>query len=120
MKRLLIIEDDADFASIMEMALTKNFIVLVKKDGHNMTETLNNFRPDLLLIDNQVGQKTSKEIITEIRLCTNYAATPFILSSAHPNVEHIAKELMANAWLLKPFKLTDLYAIIEKVLLEIV
>lgn len=116
MKRLLMIEDDADLAAIVEMALYNRFILQIKKDGHNLIEVLDNFKPDVLLIDNHLGQKTAKEIIAEIRLCDGYAAIPFILFSAHSKVEEIARELMANAWLHKPFKLADLYTTIETVL----
>ena len=119
MKRLLIIEDDRDFADIIEMALLNRFLVKVKNDTENLLEVLDDFKPDVLLIDNYVGQKKAIEIISEIRDKDTYANLPLILYSAHPNVEHIANELRANGWLLKPFKLTDLYATIEKVLNEV-
>ncbi len=119
MKKLLIIEDDSDFADIIAMALTNRYLINVKNDTENLLEVLNDFKPDVLLIDNYVGQRKATEIIAEIRHLDVYANLPLILYSAHPNVEHLAKELKANGWLLKPFKLTDLYATIGKVLNEV-
>ena len=65
MKRLLIIEDDLDFTNIIEMALVNKFTVQVKNDAYNLLEVLNNFMPDILLIDNHVGQKKAIEIVTK-------------------------------------------------------
>lgn len=80
MKRLLIIEDDADFSGIIEMTLSRRFILQVKKDGHYLIEVLDNLKPDVLLINNRVPQKTTKEIIAQMRFCKSYILIPLAYS----------------------------------------
>ncbi|WP_160166680.1 response regulator [Arcticibacter svalbardensis] len=116
MKKILVIEDDYDIGFTVEMALADEYVVMVLNEAFHIISSLHDFLPDLILIDNSIGPREAPEIINEIRSFDAYQNIPFVLFSAHPNIEKIADDILANAYLAKPFDLDDLYSCIEGVL----
>jgi CheY-like chemotaxis protein len=119
MKKILCIEDDLDFASIIELALGDLYDVKIVTDTKDVMETLNAFIPDLILIDNYIGMVQAAEVIKEIKTSFLFRNIPFILCSGHVDIKKIALEISASAYLEKPFDLVELYAIVDQVLLTI-
>lgn len=119
MKKILCIEDDLDFASIIELALGDLYEVKIVTDTKDVMETLNAFIPDLILIDNYIGMVQAAEVMKEIKTSSLLQNIPFILCSGHVDIKNIAFEISATAYLEKPFDLTDLYAIVDQVMLTI-
>lgn len=118
MKKILVIEDDQDIADIVEMALSEKYNVKTQTNNHNVLVAFNGFTPDLIMIDNQLGQKNAPEIMQEIKSVTAYKNIPFVLFSGHQDIRRIASEIEANAYLPKPFALVDLYNCIDLVLTD--
>jgi len=116
MKKIFIIEDDEFTSNILMIALGKKYSLTMATDTNNLIEKINVFLPDLLITDNFVGQKVATEIINEIRAQPQLSNIPVILFSGHPNIEKLAKEIAASAYLAKPFSLKDLNACIDNVL----
>jgi DNA-binding NtrC family response regulator len=116
MKKVLVIEDDNDIADVVEMILEGKYIVLIQRTGHNLAHVAAQFMPDVLLIDNGVGQKNAREMIAEIKGAQDYQLCPYILFSANQNIAQIATEIQAAAYIAKPFDLDDLHHTIEEVL----
>lgn len=115
MKKILVIEDDQDIAEIVEMALMQKYVVKTETDNSLILAAFKNFTPDLILVDNYIGQKQATEIIKEIKNINAYKNIPFVLFSGHHEIERLAGELHANAYLAKPFDLVDLYKCIDQV-----
>ncbi|AMR33569.1 hypothetical protein A0256_20140 [Mucilaginibacter sp. PAMC 26640] len=116
MKKIFVIEDDKDIADFLEIALCERYTVLAKRNGTNLLPVLTQFMPDLILIDNQIGQRNASEILDEIRSADYSLKIPLILFSGHPDIAAIAIKLKADAYLAKPFNLVDLYSCIAAVL----
>ncbi|WP_413671106.1 response regulator [Mucilaginibacter sp. Mucisp86] len=116
MKKILVIEDDADIADIMGIALGDKYEVEVKRDGHEVVAQIENFLPDLIILDNYIGQRQAGEIIKEIHQYDDHRTIPFVLFSGHENIIHLAKMLNATSFLAKPFALDDLYKCIDGIL----
>ena len=116
LKKILVIEDDQDIADIMEIALGDKYHVEVKTDGYDVVDHVENFNPDLIMLDNYIGQKQAKEIIAEIHLVDDHRNIPFVLFSGHENITQIAKHINATAYLAKPFALDDLYKCVDRIL----
>lgn len=112
------IEDDQDIADIVEMALSEKYDVKIQTDNDNVLTAFEDFTPDLIMIDNQLGQKHAPEIMSEIKSVDAYKKIPFVLFSGHQDIKRIAKEIDANAYLPKPFALVDLYSCIDLVLTD--
>jgi DNA-binding NtrC family response regulator len=116
LKKILVIEDDPDIADIMEIALSDKYDVAIKTDGYDVSDHIENFSPDLIMLDNYIGQKQAREIIAEIHLVDDYRSIPFVLFSGHENITQIAKNINATAYLAKPFALDDLYKCVDDIL----
>jgi DNA-binding response OmpR family regulator len=117
-KNILVIEDDQDIADIVEMALSEKYNVKTQTNNSEVLKAFEGFTPDLIMIDNQLGQKQAPEIILEIKSYTAYKNIPFVLFSGHQDIKRIAAEMDADAYLPKPFALVDLYSCIDLVLTE--
>jgi DNA-binding response OmpR family regulator len=117
-KKILVIEDDQDIADIVEMALNEMYDVRTQTDNSQILGSFIDFKPDLILVDNQIGQRNATEIMTEIKGADDYNNIPFVLFSGHEDIKRIATEMDANAYLPKPFALVDLYSCIDLVLSE--
>ena len=113
MKKILVIEDDQDIADIVEMALNEKYIVRTQTDNDYILDAFENFTPDLIMVDNQLGQKNAPEIVKEIKSIDAYKNIPFVLFSGHHDIKRIATEIDADAYLAKPFSLVDLYSCID-------
>lgn len=116
MKKILVIEDDQDIADIVEMALADLYKVQTQTDNSLILDSFKAFKPDLILVDNQIGQRNATEIVSEIKSTDDYNNIPFVLFSGHEDIRRIASEIEANAYLPKPFALVDLYECIDVVL----
>ena len=118
MKKILIIEDDQDIAEIVAMALEGKHEVKFETDNQKILAVFNSFQPDLIIIDNQLSQKQAGDVIAEIKNLGVYKDIPFVLFSGHHDIQQVAAEINATAYLAKPFALNDLYACIDKVLTQ--
>ena len=116
MKKIFIIEDDADTADILTLLLAKRYRLSIIHDTLYLMEKMNDFLPDLIITDNFVGQKVAAEIIKEIRSENRFSLIPVILFSAHPDIHKLSIEIAAAAYINKPFALQNLNSCIEKVL----
>ncbi|AYL97548.1 response regulator [Mucilaginibacter celer] len=116
LKKILVIEDDPDIADIMEIALGDKYDVAIKMDGYDISDHVESFSPDLIMLDNYIGQKEAKEIIAEIHLVDDHRTIPFVLFSGHDDITRIAQHINATAYLAKPFALDDLYKCVDAIL----
>ena len=116
MKKILVIEDDQDIADIVVMALTDKYVVKTEMDNKHILDALNSFTPDLIMVDNYIGQKQAPEIMREIKNVVAYKNIPFVLFSGHHDIKRIATEIDADAYLAKPFDLDDLHKCIDTIL----
>lgn len=116
LKKIFVIEDDQDIAEIVEMALNHKYMVKTETDNREILNALGNFTPDLIMVDNYIGQKQAPEIMREIKNVTAYKNIPFVLFSGHQDIKRIAAEIDADAYLAKPFDLAELQKCIDGVL----
>jgi DNA-binding NtrC family response regulator len=119
MKKILVIDDDEDITFIVEMALAEKYIIKVRNDTKNLIGVIEDFLPNIILLDNYVGNKLAQEIVAEIRKHEAIKDIPLILFSAHDDIAKLAENVNASAFLPKPFELESLYSTIENILVEI-
>ncbi|MHA4810782.1 response regulator [Flavitalea flava] len=116
MKKIVIIEDDPDITEIIKLALAGKHLVEASNDMQGLLPLLEEFRPDLIMIDYYIGHKKADEVMQEIQALATRKDIPFILFTGHQDIKYLAGKMGASAWLAKPFALAELYACIEKVL----
>lgn len=110
-KRILIIDDEINFANIMKLELERDPRLEAKfatwgRDGVTMAET---YLPDLCLIDFMLPDITGDQVLAAIRDMRELKKTKMVVYSAHtrdairqhPNLEARLQELGAHEFLSK-------------------
>lgn len=108
-KRVLICDDDADILFICSYIFEKQGMeVVTQTHCNNIVETVKNVQPDVILMDNWIpdsgGIIASRTIKENIEL--NHI--PIVYFSANNDIQALAREAGADAFLAKPFDLDDL------------
>jgi two-component system response regulator AdeR len=79
-KCILVVEDDADSASILEAYLRRDgFEVLLAEDGQRGVELHRQCRPDLILLDVMLPRMSGTEVLSVVRRSSD---TPVLLVTA--------------------------------------
>ena len=114
-RTILIIDDDKCTVEIVSMIL-KNAGYRVNFETDGKLEFLKQLNiPDLILLDNWLGEEDGAVICAKLKATKEVAAVPIIMISATLDIESIAQRAGASTFLPKPFsmqellKLTDSY-----------
>jgi adenylate cyclase len=117
--KILIVEDD-----ITQAELLKNFIsmwgykIQVVYDGGEAQKVLEEFKPDLVLLDIYLPNKPGLEILKDIRRNPEYDLIPVFVMSADSSeeVKIVTMSNGANEFIVKPIKMADLIMKIQSAL----
>jgi CheY-like chemotaxis protein len=103
--RILVIEDDPDFLSVVSYLLTANgYTLLTARDGREGLEKAQKEQPDLILTDLMLPQLNGYEICSMLKQDLRYRGIPVIVSSAtkiQQKDKQLAKDCGADAFILK-------------------
>jgi DNA-binding response OmpR family regulator len=116
MKKILLIEDDADLFSLLKYNITKEgFVLTGLQTGKGALELCRQFRPDLILLDIMLPDSDGLEICKAIRKDPDLAATPviFLTARASETDRIVGLEIGANDYVVKPFFVRELIARIK-------
>ena len=113
LKRILVLDDNHDILEIVHETLAyENFEVKSTSSGEDVIPLIEQFSPDLLILDYRVAGENGGEICRKVKSRPEFSDIPVIIFSAYINN---AEELMAygcDAIINKPFDLNEL---VEKV-----
>lgn len=89
LQNILCVEDDPDIRMILDLALSKigGYQVVMAEDARQALKRLDNFKPDLLLLDLMLPGMTGLELFSRVRARPEYASTPAILLTAKLSVQ---------------------------------
>lgn len=113
MKKIVLIEDDADLFSLVKYNLEKEgFAVRGTQNGMNALDLCRRERPDLVLLDIMLPDSDGLEICRKIRAHPDFAHLPLIFLTARASETDrvVGLELGANDYLVKPFFIRELIA----------
>jgi len=113
-RRILVVEDDVAVGTILAEALTQeNYDVQLTSSAREALELVKNFRPHLVLTDNDMPEMTGVEMLREFRTQRNYVTVIFI--SGRTDAQFVAEALKAGAddYIRKPFRMNELFARVE-------
>ena len=116
MKKILIIEDDADLYALLHYNLEKEgFKPVGQQTGKGAVELCKRERPDLILLDVMLPDADGLEICRSIRALPELAQIPVIFLTARASEADriIGLELGANDYIVKPFFIRELIARIK-------
>jgi DNA-binding response OmpR family regulator len=116
MKKILLIEDDADLFALLRYNLEKEgFALFGQQTGGGALELCRQVKPDLILLDIMLPDSDGLDICKGIRKDPDLAATPviFLTARASETDRIVGLELGANDYVVKPFFVRELIARIK-------
>ncbi|MBD1392712.1 response regulator [Mucilaginibacter glaciei] len=112
-KRILVLDDNQDILDIVHETLTyENFEVKSTGESIEVMPLVEEFNPDLVILDFRVAGTNGGELCRKIKTHPKYSNTPVIIFSAYINRDADILAYGCDAIINKPFDLTEL---VEKV-----
>lgn len=109
MSKILVVDDDTDILSVMEMLLTmKGFQVEITSKGENIFSKIESFKPDLILLDVLLSGHDGRTICRQLKANDQTQMIPVIMFSAHPGAAASISEYGADDFISKPFDVNNL------------
>jgi DNA-binding response OmpR family regulator len=116
MRKIALIEDDADLYALVKYNLEKEgFAVVGAQSGRGVLELCRRERPDLILLDVMLPDSDGLELCKAIRQHPELAHLPIIFLTARASETDriVGLELGANDYIVKPFFVRELIARIK-------
>ena len=113
-KRILVIEDDRDVATLLTMRLEREgFRVAVANDGETGLDKIRRSAPDLVILDLMLPGMPGEEVCKTIREDHDgrISALPIIVLTGKTSDADriICKVIGANSFLIKPYEVNRLF-----------
>jgi DNA-binding response OmpR family regulator len=118
-KKILIIDDEVDFAIAVKVNLEANgYLVASADNGKAGIETVKKWSPDLILLDLVMPEMNGFLVLSELKKDPYTATIPVIMLTAKTESEYAtdAGSLGALGYVSKPIKMHELEAAIRKYL----
>jgi DNA-binding response OmpR family regulator len=117
MKRILVFDDEEGILEAVRIVLTeKGYLVEGYLSFNNIFKIMDDFHPDLMIIDLWMPDFIGEKIIKKIKSNPDTKQIPIIVLSASNDTKEIALKYGASDYLLKPFDLNDLEIKVDKIL----
>jgi DNA-binding response OmpR family regulator len=113
-KRILVIDDNKDILEIITITLKCEGFEVISSDNADIFSELESIKPDLILLDNWIGNIRGSDLCKTLKDNKAFSHIPVILLSAVHDLEMLANECQADAYLEKPFELIELETIVHQ------
>jgi len=112
-KKVAVVEDEAELAALVEYNLERNgFAVRVLRGARDTMRQLEDFAPDLILLDVMLPETDGFDLCRQIRKHATLARTPILfLTARSEEVDRVlGLELGGDDYVTKPFSIRELIA----------
>ncbi len=113
-KTILVVEDDRDIQEILNYVLTAEGYKVICAEDDSIFNDLPKINPSLVLMDNQLKDSSGTDFCYKIKNNPATSQIPVVLLSANTNIEGLAQEGQADAFLSKPFDVSEVVKIVAK------
>src|SRR5438128_660014 len=115
MDKILIVDDDPDILTLMNMTLSMNgYDVRAIARWEDVDSSIATFSPDLVLLDVSLGGADGREICKRLKTTNETKRIPIILFSANVEMEKSVDDCFAQAFISKPYNLQHLLRTIRE------
>jgi DNA-binding response OmpR family regulator len=105
--RILVLDDDPGILEAIDLSLTYcGFQVRPLLSGDNFFRMIDDFEPDLIILDYLLSGKNGGDICQELKKNPEKKDIPVIMLSAYADAEKRTAECGYDSFLSKPFDLT--------------
>lgn len=112
-RRALVVDDDADIRDILADQLElEGWTVEQARDGREGLAAARAGGFDLIVLDHRMPRMTGEEMARELRAGGD--RTPIVLVTADRHAAAIARRVGLRYWLLKPFGMDELLALVRR------
>ena len=118
-RRVLIAEDEPSIVASLEFLMRRcGFETLHAPDGPAALAALEAFRPDLVILDLMLPQRSGLEVCREIRARPDCRATRVLMLTARGGAAEVSRGLGAGAddYMTKPFSTQELVSRVQALL----
>ena len=119
-KKILIVEDDELITQMYQASLaTSRFELRIEKDGGKGWEALQQYVPDLIILDMMMPKLNGIEVLTRVRADARLQHVPVVIMSSLMDEEDRKKALDLGAneyWIKRDVNMTSFEAEINRVL----
>jgi len=118
-EKILVVEDDNSISELIKIHLIKNnFDHLIVADGEEAILSIENFMPDLVILDWMIPSLSGIEILKRLRLKSEFADLPVLMLTAKNSEQDkiLGFESGVDDYLTKPFIPSELIARINAIL----
>ncbi len=108
--KVLVVDDERQIADIIKFNLEKEgYIAQTANDGQECIEKVEQWNPDLVILDIMMPKKDGFQVLKEIRV--NYHQPVIMLTAKEEEVDKVlGLELGADDYVVKPFSMRELIA----------
>ena len=113
--KVLLVDDDVMLSSIITTALKdEGYEVHYQSSLTGITTILNEFKPDIMILDVEIGTGDSIDNASELKMAA--PGTPILYISSHTESHEVARALKSGAvaYLKKPFSVEELIAYVDR------
>ncbi len=115
MNKILLVDDDHDILEVVSMLLRRNeYNVMTISRGTQISNTIESFSPDLILLDVALAGEDGREICSRLKKSNDTKHIPVILFSAHYDLVNNIRECQADGLVTKPFEVPYLLNTIKQ------
>ena len=116
---VLVVDDDEDMLIMMQhMLMAEGYVPLISPNAQNAMEILSHRNPAMVLLDLRMIGIDGGDICQQIKSDPYTSSIPVIILSANHNIESIAKDCGADAYLTKPFSLQKFKEVFHQLILK--
>ena len=115
---LLVADDNADMRRYLERVLSRQYRIVLAKDGAEALVQARSLRPDLILTDVMMPRMSGPDLLKAVREDRALCSTPLIFITARAGTEARIESLDAGAddYLAKPFDENELLARVDNLI----
>ena len=115
MDKILVVDDDFDILTLVKMSLSLHgFSVEATPRWEDVDHAIHEFWPDLILLDVSLAGADGREICKKIKTADDTRDIPIILFSANAEMEKSIHSCNAQAFIAKPYELSNLLQTIRR------
>ncbi len=117
MAKIIVVDDDKAATTLFEQVLLmNNYEVVTLNESKKTIEAANKFHPDLFILDLMMPEPDGFKLCRMLRADPLYRRTPILIVTALNDTDShlVAIGAGANDYLVKPFHIDQLFAMVEK------